>query len=882
MNWMTQIFLRGRMTGELSEEMQQHLDEKIEALVADGMPRAEAIHAARRAFGNATLLEQRSREVWMWPWMENLWADAKFALRQLRKTPGFTATTVLTLALGIGIATAMFAIVDGVLLRPLAFPHAEQLYQPAGIGAKGGELFGIPYADIQQWREATHNTADIAFSGGSLSILDTPEGAKLISNVESSFNLLSVLGVQPMLGRSFLPEEQEDGNSHVVLLSYGLWRQAFSADRKILGKIVHIGGVPYSVIGVMPPQFIFPLYENRAEVWTPLERGKLLHESIHDSYALYNPVLRIKPDALPTTVQAQLSIAQAHFAQSAQPGEEVATRVRLTSLHDFVVSSVRPALTALEIAVLLVWLIACCNVAGLLLARIAARRTEIAVRGALGAGKLRILRQFLTESLLLSVAGALAGLGLAMSMLQLFRHMLQKSLPLSQNIHLNWAVLTALIGFTLFTGFVFGVFPATIAANTPIEETLKQGGRNSSGDRRQSRLRNLLLISEIALSIVLLVGAGLMTRTMYALRHVPLGFRTDHIVLTTLSVPNSTYKSKNLNKAAWEPLMERVRHLPGVQTAALSTILPIAHPVDLLTLIYATGWTNGDVDAAVRAASPDLMHVLGVRMRAGRFFTAQDTADSMPVAVVNQTFVNRYLGGQDALGKQIKFGRVPSKATIVGVLEDVHQDAVADPSRPELYLCMAQLNQNNSLYLPLIGKFMELAVRTQTSPGAMIPALRQAIHQQNPNLAVGDFTTMNQAVEDSLGSQRLAARVIGVFGGLALLITVVGLYGLLSYSVAQRTQEIGIRMALGADRVQVMRMVLRQAFALLSIGIAVGLALAFWSSRLLHGFLYGVSKDDPWTLVLVPSMLLVFGIFAAFIPARRAASVDPMQALRAE
>ncbi|MDR5729482.1 MAG: ABC transporter permease, partial [Terriglobia bacterium] len=358
--------------------------------------------------------------------------DVSYVLRQLRKSPGFALSTMLTLALGIGAATAMFAIVDGVLLRPLTFPHAQQLYQPGGIDAKGGELFGIPYADIQQWREATHNTAEIAFSGGSLSILDTPEGAELISNVESSLNLLSVLRVQPMLGRSFLTKEQEDGNSHVVLLSYGLWRQAFSADRKILGKIVHISGVPYSVVGVMPPQFIFPLYENRAEVWTPLERTKLLHESIHDSYAVYDPVLRLKPDYLPTTVQAQLSIAQAHFAQSAQPGEEVATHVRLTSLHDFLIADVRPALTALEIAVVLVWLIACCNVAGLLLSRIAARRTEIAVRGALGAGKLRIVRQFLTESLLLSCAGSLAGLGLAMSMLQLFRHMLQKSLPLSQ------------------------------------------------------------------------------------------------------------------------------------------------------------------------------------------------------------------------------------------------------------------------------------------------------------------------------------------------------------------------------------------------------------------------------------------------------------------
>ena len=876
------LFSRSKADREIDDELQAHIEMRSDDNVAQGMSPEAARRDAVLKFGNPIATKERVTGVDAALGIENIFRDVRYALRQLRKAPGFTAFTALTLTLGIGIATAMFAIVDGVLLRPLAFPHAQQLYQPSGIGAKEGELFGIHYADIRQWREATHNTADIAFSGVSLSILDTHEGAELISNVESSFNLLSVLGVQPMLGRSFLPEEQEAGNSHVIILSYGLWRQAFSADRKILGKIVHIGGVPYRVIGVMPRQFIFPLYENRAEVWTPLERGKLLHESVHDSYAQYNPVLRIKPDALPTTVQAQLSMAQAHFAQSAQPGEEVATRVRLTSLHDFVVSGVRPALTALEISVLLVWLIACSNVAGLLLARIAARKAEIAVRGALGAGKLRIVRQFLTESLLLSCAGALAGLGLAMSMLHLFRHMFQKSLPLSQNIHLNWPVFTSLIGFTLFTGAVVGVFPATIAANTPIEETLKQGGRNSSGDRSQSRVRNLLLISEIALAIVLLVGAGLMMRTMYALRHVQLGFLTDHIILTTLTVPNYTYKGSNLNTAAWEPVMERVRHLPGVKTAALSTIMPITHPVELLTIVYATGWTKGDVDAAVRAASPDLMHVLGIRMRAGRFFSGQDTAGSMPVAVVNQTFVNRYLGGQDALGKQIKFGRVPSKATIVGVLEDVHQDAVADPSRPELYLCMAQLNPNNSLYVPLIGIFMELAVRTQTSPGAMIPELRQAIHQQNPNLAVGNFTTMSQAVEDSLGSQRLAARVLGVFGGLALLITVVGLYGLLSYSVVQRTQEIGIRMALGADRAQVMRMVLRQAFAVLSIGIAIGLALAFWSSRLLHGFLYGTKQYDPWTLILVPAVLVVFGIVATFIPARRAASIDPMQALRSE
>ncbi len=594
------------------------------------------------------------------------------------------------------------------------------------------------------------------------------------------------------------------------------------------------------------------------------------------------PILRLKPGFNPSIVQAELSSIQTRIAQTAKPEDEVATHVRLTGLRDSIVAGVRPALTALEIAVGLVWLIACCNVAGLLLAHIAARRTEIAVRSALGAGKWRIVRQFLTESLLLSSAGALIGLGLAVLTLQIFRHTLEKQLPLAQNIHLSTVVLLALAGFTFLTGLLFGIFPAILAARAPIEETLKSGGPTSSGDRGQARLRNALLIGEIAVCLVLLVGAGLMLRTVYALRHVPLGFRTDHIVLTTFTIPIYDYKGRDLNTALWNPLLERVQHLPGVQFASLSTVMPIGHTMELLTEVYAPGTTKSNVTAVVRAASPDQLQVLGFRMYAGRFFNPQDTANSMPVVVVNQAFVRKYFSGEDAIGEPIRFGHVPMHATIVGVLDDVHQEKAATPSRPEIYVCMDQLKPGDSLYVPLLGWFMELAVRTRTEPGAMIPELRRVIHRENPDLVAGDFTTMNQAVEDSIGSQRLAAQVIGVFGGLALLITVVGLYGLLSYFVAQRTREIGIRMALGADRGRVMEMVLRQALTLLIIGIAVGLALAFWSTRLLRGFLYGVGKHDPWTMAIVPLLLLLCGIVSAFVPALRAASIDPMQALRTE
>ncbi len=876
------FFFRRRRSAELDEELKFHLEQATQANIAAGMTPEEARRRARIDFGGTESAREQTyaqRPGW---WMETVLQDVRYALRQLRKSPGFALTAILTLALGIGIATAMFAILDGVLLRPLPFPHAQQLYTLVGIDAKGETEYGAPYGEIQHWREATRNSAEIAFERGDADILETPSGAQSIFKESVSANLLSTLRVQPMLGRGFLPQEQEDGRSHVALLSYVTWRELFASNPKILGQTVSIGGESYGVVGIMPPRFEYPVWGNKIEVWTPIERSELQGKQAGDIYMNHVPILRLKPGVNPAIVQAELSSVQTHIAQTAKPGDEVATHVRLTGLRDYVVAGVRSALTALEIAVIPIWLIACCNVAGLLLARLASRRVEIAVRGALGAGKWRIVRQFLTESLLLSTAGALIGLGLAVFTLQIFRRMLEKQLPLAQNIHLSSVLLLALVGFTLLTGLLFGILPAILAARAPLEETLKNGGAASNGDRGQARLRNTLLVGEIALSMVLLVGAGLMLRTVYTLRHVPLGFRTDHIVLTSFTIPNYDYKGRDLNTALWDPLLERVQHLPGVQFASLSTVMPIGHAMELLTDVYTPGTSKRNVTAVVRAASPDQLRVLGIQMYAGRFFNAHDTPNSMPVAVVNRAFVRKYFSGQNAIGEPIRFGRVPMRATIVGVLDDVHQEKAAAPSQPEIYVCMDQLKPGDSLYVPLLGWFMELAVRTQTAPGAMIPELRRIIHNENPDLVAGDLTTMNQAVEDSIGSQRLAARVIGIFGGLALLITVVGLYGLLSYSVAQRTREIGIRMALGADRGRVMGMVLRQALTLLIIGIAVGLALAFWSTRLLHSFLYGVSKYDPWTLAVVPLLLLLCGVISAFIPGRRAAAINPMVALRHE
>jgi predicted permease len=811
-------------------------------------------------------------------WIRNFGEDVRFSVRQFQRAPGYAAFTFLVLALGIGTVTAMFTISYDVLLKPLPFHADRQLFQTVERDSKGEEDFGASYAEIVQWQQATKDSADVGFAWGWPNILDAPTGAELVSAVAVSPNLFSILGVQPTMGRGFSASEQISDHPNVVVLSYSIWQRSFGGDRDILGKTVHISGAQHTVIGVMPKGFEYPAYQDREQVWVPIDRSKLMPAS-NDAYGgtYFTPLVRphagIKPE------KVAIEIANVH-AQYLKRGEQ--KQVHLVRLRDLLVRDVQPALLALVIAVGVVWLIACSNVAGLLLARVAARRTEIAVRSALGAGRRRIATQFMTESLLLSVGGAAGGLGLALLMLHAFKHLLGNMLPLAQNIEMNWAVWLCLIALTLVTALAFGTVPALLAAWTGTAVGLRGGGQKHTGDHRQNRMRSALVVGEVALSIALLIAAGLMMRTMYALRHVSLGFRTDHLLLTSLTAPSDLYKDQNIGATAWQPLLDAVQHAPGVKGAALSTVMPLKHPIEWLTIVYKTDWTQENVSAEVRAASPGLMEVLGVPMRRGRFFDERDTATSLPVTVVNRLFVDRYLGGGDVLGKQIRFGRIPMTATIVGVMDDVHQDAVSALSKPEFYICISQVKRDNPLYRPLLGKYMELAVRTEVRPDAMIADLRRKISETNPHLAIGEFSTMETAVEDSISAQKLAAGVIGVFGGLALLITIVGLYGLLSYLAEQRKKEIGIRMALGADRGAIVGMMMRQTLVLMAAGVAIGLGLALWSNRLLHGFLYGVSASDPWTVCLAPLGLVLSGLIAALVPARRAASVNPVDALRAD
>ena len=807
----------------------------------------------------------------------NFREDARFAARQFRRVPAYAIFTVLVLALGIGTVTAMFTISYGVLLKPLPFRADRQLFDVVESTAKGDETFAASYSEITQWQQATTNIADIAYASNYVNIIDAPAGAEMISSVTASPNLFTLLGVEPIIGRGFLRNEQISDQPNVVLLSYDIWQHSFAGDRNVLGKTVHIGATPFTVIGVMPKQFRYPLGDTRAEVWVPIERSALAPKPDDPYGAPWGPIVRLHAGVTPQVLESTLARVHSQFVKSDAP-----SRIRLLRLHDQLVREVQPALLALEIAVAIVWLIACSNVAGLLLARVAARRTEIAIRSALGAARRRMVAQFLTESLLLSIAAAIGGLGLAALILRIFRHMLTTMLPMAQNIHLDWSIFAGLVVLTLLTALAFGTVPALLAAWAGTEAGLRNSGRSQTGDRRHNRARAVLLVGEVALSIALLAGAGLMMRTMYALRHVPLGFRTDHLLVTSLTAPGDLYKDENLGAAAWQPLLDAVRRLPGVKDAALSTVMPLKHPVEWLTIVYKTNWTESNVDAVVRAASPGLMDVLGIRMHSGRFFSSGDTSASLPVTVVNRVFVDRYLGGGNALGKQFRYGRKPATVTVIGVIDDIHQDSLTDASRPEFYLCTPQIARDNPLYLAIVSKYMELAIRTEVAPGTVVAQLRRQIAEVNPHLAIGEFSTMSEAVEDSIGAQKLAAGVVGVFGGLALLITLVGLYGLLTYMVEQRTREIGIRMALGADRAAVISMVMRQALLFMALGAAAGVCIALWSNRLLHAFLYGVTVSDPWTITLAPLGLVLCGLAAAAIPAHRAAGLNPVDALRAE
>jgi predicted permease len=629
-------------------------------------------------------------------------------------------------------------------------------------------------------------------------------------------------------------------------------------------------------------------------VWTPIVLG--VADTVHTKHVTpnYEVIARLKPDASLVGAEAELKVFQAEVAKAyTDPYErEQVTSVKLQAYGESLVSSdMKEALFALSGASGVLWLIALVNVTSLLLARSTTKQREIAVRGALGADRWQIVQQFLIEGLVLSVVASLLGLGMAALTLKLFEHALITQFNIYPELTPNFSIVGVLLGLTVGSALASSVWPAITAARASIEPALRQGSPLGRVGRAQFRSRAALVVAQIAMSLTLLVGCGLLLRTIYALRHVPLGFRTDHVIVANMAIPSYRFDGKNMTTEFYQPLVERVQHLPGVQSASLMTEVPLGKTFQMVFSFDVEGNTAADVQrremrAQFRAVGPEMQKVFGFRMLKGRFFNPGDTPGSQPVVVVNRAFVRAYTGADQDPGKILgqslfSYGK-DKRAIVVGVLDDERQVSLAEPSQPEIEVCLPQITPGSGFYRSAEGRAMDLAVRTEMDPSSMIPELREVMQRASPELSASNFTTMEQVVEDSYGNQQLAARLLEIFAGCALLLCVSGIYGLLAYFVTQRTRELGLRIALGAQRGDVIGLILWQAGWMLLAGSGVGLILAFLSTTLLRTFLYSVKPHDPWTMGAVTLLLLGGGLTSAYIPARRAATVDPMQALRSD
>ena len=883
---------------ELDEEVQAHLQMDIQNRKDRGESSEQAHAAAMREFGNIPLIEDVTRETWGWVRLERLGQDLKYALRQLRRSPVFIATLVATLALGLGATAAMFTVVDHVLLRPLPYTDSHQLVAINEAGKKG-VTGGTPFLDLRQWQQRSHALQEIAFysSTNHISFLDGTTGSARVIAPQVSANLFAVLGVHPAMGRGF--EGQSDGSvlageAHNIILSDSIWRTTYGSDPNILGKVVKLNGESYIIVGVMPRDFTFPFGDANPHVWLPKVIGDKDAVRTANLTPNYQVIGRLRPNVAFETAESELKVIQSDVAkQYPDPYDrERVTSIKLQRYDDsLVVSDLKKALLALFAASGVLWLIACVNGTSLMLARAAARQREIAVRGALGASRWRIVQQLAVEGLVLSVIASALGLGLAMLMLKLFEHGLTQQFHIHEKMTPNLTIIGVLAVLTIVSALLCSVWPAVVAARASIEPALRQGGPQSSSGVVQYRTRASLVVLQIAMSLILLVGCGLLLRTIYALRHVPLGFRTDHIIVANMTIPAYRFSGHNMTTELYQPLVDRVNRIPGVQSASLMTAVPLGTTFKMQFTFSDRGNSTAeirrrDMVSQFRAVGPEMQRVFGFRMFKGRFFNESDTATSQSVVVVNREFAKQYLGADQNLEKilgQSLLNLTKNRHTvIIGVLDDERQVSIASQSQPEIEICIPQITPETLAYQSVEGLSMDLAVRTDRNPSSVIPELRELMRQSSPELSDSTFTTMDQVVEDSYGSQQLAARLLIVFGGSALLVCITGIYGLLAYLVAHRTKELGLRIALGAQRGDVMWLVLRQAGGMLLAGSSLGLILAYMTSLLLRTFLYDITAHDPWTMAAVTALLVGGGLAASSIPARRAAMVDPIEALRTE
>jgi putative ABC transport system permease protein len=798
--------------------------------------------------------------------------DLRFAFRQLRKSPGFTFVAVLTLALGIGANTAIFSLVNGVLLRPLPYPGADRIvYFEGNNPPQGITDSNISVLDFQDWTTQSQAFSHTAlFWTGGAALAEQGGEPERVPRAGVTTRFFDLLGVQPMFGRAFLAEEDRPGPATVAIVSEGLWKRRFGSDRSIVGKSITINTRPVTVVGVMPGGFEFP--EN-TQIWVP--SAVKLSDEPRNNRAWF-AIARLNPNVDLEQAQTRISAINAQLAKQFHETNK-GWDANLAILHERMVREIRPSLLALLGAVGLVLLIACANVANLLLARGAARQKEIAVRAALGASRGRVVRQMLTESILLSAIGGIAGLLLSIWLTDLLVSIVPEGAPRMDQVGIDYRVLAFAFGISALTGILFGLVPALQASKLDVSSSLKEGGRTGEGHRRTSA-RSLLLIGEVALSLMLLVGAGLLIKSFIRLQEIRPGFNPHNALLAMVALPGAKYNEQQ-RPEIFRQLVERLAASPGVQAVGGAINLPLG------ATNYGIGrgfipegrplTVDEAFDASFSTVTGDYFRALQIPLLAGRTFEVRDGPDAPQVVVINESTAKRHFGSPaDAIGKRLGIWRSEQfMREIIGVVGDTKTSALDAQSGAQIYVPHAQDRQWN---------FMGVVVRTAGDPAAFATTVRREVRALDKDQPVYNIRTMDEVVANSLGTRRVSMQLFAVFAGTALLLAALGIYGVMAYSVTQRTQEIGIRMALGAQTGDVLRMVVRQGMTLTLIGVVAGLAGAFALMRVIANLLFGVGATDAAIFAIVPVLLSAVALVACYLPGRRAARLDPMIALRSE
>jgi putative ABC transport system permease protein len=854
---------------ELDDEIETHLRLLTERYVRQGMTEAEAARAARRQFGNVTLLKEDHREMRGIRFIESVFQDVRYGLWMLRRNPGFTLAAILTLSLGIGANTAIFSVVNGVLLSALPYPQPERLAMilPGAEGAAN-------YPTFVDWRDRNQTFHGVAaMYAGAFDLTGGGEPEK-IPAADVSANFFHVMGVNLAHGRGFTAEEEQLGNHRVVVLGHSLWQRRFGGYLGILNQTISLNSVPHVVVGIMAPGFRFP--EN-TDIWRPLAPDERKRTSRNGLWLQL--VGRLKPGVTQTAAQADLELIAKQIADQLRlrHSELSGSGVTIMPLLEHTVGSISKNLMILFGVVLLVLLIACANVTNLLLARAAVRRREVAVRAALGAGRWRIIRQLLTENMLLAVLGGALGVLLAWWGLRILLALSPADIPRLDNIHLDALSLWFTLALSLITGLGVGLAPALQATRLELNQALKEGWNGGAGSRRAQRIRGVFIVAEMALTLALLIGAGLLVRSFWRLQQVNLGFRADHLLTLQLDLLRSKYPGWQA-VSFYERLQERLAALPGVKAVSATSHILLSEDIDGGGFTIENGPpTEEDPGLSFASVQPNYFQMMGIQLLKGRAFTAHDTRDSPKVGIVNEMFVNRYFPNEDPIGKRFTFGGPDAQwITIVGVARDTRKQGMDKPIRLESWLPHAQgFEQEPSLS-------MEVALRTTGDPLALSHAAREAVRSLDPDLPIIKIHTMDQVLSEREALRRWNMLLLGLFALVALILAAVGIYGVVSYAVAQRTHEIGIRMALGARGADVLRMVVWRGMSLTLAGVTLGLAVALALTRVMKNLLFEVSATDPATFALIALLLIVVSIIASYVPAHRAAKVDPLLAIRHE